>query len=847
MFQKKKLGLIKNKIVSHSMLISFLLIFSSVFAIIYNLENIKLNKGDEEENNLSSGMLWEIDSISIDCSSSFNWTWAVSHDWCNGYGNSTHPYIIENVTCGYANIVFSQEAHFIIRNCVFKDGDCMSGGGINLYATENGKIINNTSTGHEYGIKLDNSRNNFISGNNFDDNIECGIYLFFGSAHNVITGNNASNVMLTTNQTYGIRLRQGCWNNTISSNIFNDNDYTGISLGYYCDNNTISGNIACNKLTANQDYGIYLDQYCDYNVISGNELRKNIDGIYYRGACNNNSILGNNISENSDRGIYLVQISCGTVIANNNIHDNGRYGIDIYDEAKFTIISGNNISNVHTSDQDYGISFYGYCENNSITRNNIEGNYYYNIILENDCKYNLINDNYIKGRSVSGIRLEYNSQENTISRNSILDCREGIHLIDDCKNNNISKNNIKGYCYGIEFEDYSRNNLIFKNNITGDIYGVLYSIDNDIIENEIFNNTGSGISYSSNNRIIGNKIYNNKWGVVLYSENSVLNNNMYNNSESGIVVLSGSADNTISGNTIKHNTNQGISVKGENNDIFKNIFIENGLNAEDNGTNNQWDNGSMGNYWHDYDGVDVLEPFGIGDTPYNISGTAGAQDRYPIVFTIFSVNFLANITNVSKSEWVQFSYTGTGGDGDLSYQWNFGDGTTSTERNPIHQYLVSGTYTVSLTATDENGDFDTETKTDYISVVEADSQPTANFTANATSVSESEWVQFFYTGTGGDGELSYQWNFGDGTTSTERNPIHQYLVSGTYTVSLTVTDEDGDFDIEIKTDYIVVIADSSIEDGFDLTEFIYAVVILSGALGIVGAVIVACIYSSRRR
>jgi hypothetical protein len=70
-----------------------------------------------------------------------------------------------------------------------------------------------------------------------------------------------------------------------------------------------------------------------------------------------------------------------------------------------------------------------------------------------------------------------------------------------------------------------------------------------------------------------------------------------------------------------------------NNTFYQNHFIDNELNALDNGTDNYWDNGSIGNYWSDYWdtylGVD-LDDDGIGDTPYNIAGSAGTLDRYPI-------------------------------------------------------------------------------------------------------------------------------------------------------------------------------------------------------------------------
>ena len=64
--------------------------------------------------------------------------------------------------------------------------------------------------------------------------------------------------------------------------------------------------------------------------------------------------------------------------------------------------------------------------------------------------------------------------------------------------------------------------------------------------------------------------------------------------------------------------------------IFYNVFSNNGLHAEDNGVNNTWDNGLIGNYWDNYIGTDS-DGDGIGDTPYYISGAAGSQDNYPLM------------------------------------------------------------------------------------------------------------------------------------------------------------------------------------------------------------------------
>ncbi|GAH46081.1 unnamed protein product, partial [marine sediment metagenome] len=65
--------------------------------------------------------------------------------------------------------------------------------------------------------------------------------------------------------------------------------------------------------------------------------------------------------------------------------------------------------------------------------------------------------------------------------------------------------------------------------------------------------------------------------------------------------------------------------------VYFNNFSGNGLHAYDDGLYNRWDNGSHGNYWDNYTGSDEDEN-GIGDTPYNITGSALNKDHYPIIF-----------------------------------------------------------------------------------------------------------------------------------------------------------------------------------------------------------------------
>ncbi len=136
-----------------------------------------------------------------------------------------------------------------------------------------------------------------------------------------------------------------------------------------------------------------------------------------------------------------------------------------------------------------------------------------------------------------------------------------------------------------------------------------------------------------------------------------------------------------------------------------------------------------------------------------------------------------------------------------SWSWNFGDSGTSTEKNPTHTYTVMGTYTVTLTVTNEFGS-DTEVKTDYITVT-APQPPVADFIASSTDINIGNSVTF--TDKSLENPTSWSWSFEGGTpaTGTLQNPTVAYNAVGTFNVTLVVTNAQGS-DTETKIDYITV-------------------------------------------
>jgi PKD repeat protein len=133
----------------------------------------------------------------------------------------------------------------------------------------------------------------------------------------------------------------------------------------------------------------------------------------------------------------------------------------------------------------------------------------------------------------------------------------------------------------------------------------------------------------------------------------------------------------------------------------------------------------------------------------------------------------------------------------ISYKWDFGDGSAvSTDVEPTHTYSGDQEfYTVTLTATNNLGCEMTVTKTNLIHIVQP---PVAAFKVNPSTLISIPDYTFKFEDESTNNPTIWHWDFGDGITSESKNPSHTYLDTGTYKVTLKVTNQQGCFSTTFK-------------------------------------------------
>ncbi len=161
-----------------------------------------------------------------------------------------------------------------------------------------------------------------------------------------------------------------------------------------------------------------------------------------------------------------------------------------------------------------------------------------------------------------------------------------------------------------------------------------------------------------------------------------------------------------------------------------------------------------------------------------------------------------------SSAEIQFYGEGADPDGGpVTYEWDFGDGASSTEKYPVHTYTAWGTYDVILMVTDDDGEFSLAT----LRIVTDDGEenipesPGIWIEPPVIVAEVSEEVFFSSDAVDAQGEeLTYNWDFGDMGSSSEPNPSHAFTTGGRYDVALTVTDTDTNESTATASVYVFV-------------------------------------------
>ncbi|MHA1744820.1 MAG: NosD domain-containing protein [Promethearchaeota archaeon] len=458
-------------------------------------------------------------------------------------------------------------------------GNTMESKGLSLEQNYHNQIDTSNTVGGKPIHYYEDQDNLYLDGNNMTDIAQLFVV---NSVNSTITNFDIHGMPL------GLYVARGVSMNIINNNVSN-NYYNGLSL-FGLNDSTIHGNIANNNgkkgIFYEGETGPGWDEYDpDFDLISGNNRFTNNSLCYneygFQGENGHHDEFSNNIIlDNEDDGMYLDGFH-HTFISENQISNNS-YGLDLYYSPHSVVID----NDIHFN-ADYGV----YAEYSG----------------ETTFQSNRINGNYI------GIYI-YEGVNDTVVDNDIFDSQQEAIYVEYSVEVTIQSNRINGNDIGIYFADTSRSTIV----------------DNDINDNQ-----GEAIRVENLDDFIikGNNIIGNYEGLYIDDmvNCSILENVIMTSQHYGIQA-SWLINSTFSGNRIEATNGTGVSLDddSEENIIYNNRFINNALHAEDNGTLNQWFFANLGNYWDNYTGPDA-DNDGIGDQPYNISGSANSQDLYPML------------------------------------------------------------------------------------------------------------------------------------------------------------------------------------------------------------------------
>jgi PKD repeat protein len=243
--------------------------------------------------------------------------------------------------------------------------------------------------------------------------------------------------------------------------------------------------------------------------------------------------------------------------------------------------------------------------------------------------------------------------------------------------------------------------------------------------------------------------------------------------DSGVI---GGIENSVTGGNITWSTTRGMFIDGSN------LYVVSSTNGQ------------------------LLKIGFVNGAPTGTSVVANATTDWR-GRAVFLASVLPNVAPSAAFSWdctgISCNFDGTtsaDSDGSISsYDWTFGDGEEAGSPNPQKDFPATGTYDVTLTVTDDGGL--TSSVTHQVSVVKPNVPPTAAFTTTCSFLDCD-----FDAGASSDSDGTvdgYAWDFGDGETGTGSPANHVYNDPGTYTITLTVTDNEAATDDVTSTQVVV--------------------------------------------
>ena len=176
-----------------------------------------------------------------------------------------------------------------------------------------------------------------------------------------------------------------------------------------------------------------------------------------------------------------------------------------------------------------------------------------------------------------------------------------------------------------------------------------------------------------------------------------------------------------------------------------------------------------------------------------------------------TASFAFSPSSTQAGQHVTFTASAGGGTSPFTFSWSFGDGSTGTGSPATHTYSSAGSYTVILTVKDSSSSPQTAASQITFAVTSPPPPISASFTLSPSLPSAGQSVSFTAYASGGTSPYSYLWSYGDGSSGTGLQVTHTYNSDGTYQVTLTVADSQGNTSTGVES---VVVGKSSLQDGF---------------------------------